>query len=198
MERHWAVTKVHPLLPLGLNTINPGIIVGGPGGGKNGRLNIFTNAGTVPNYCSLEYQINYLPQEKYKDIKTEFEGYIAIISEADPWLRENPPKITWKLNGASFPPAETPSDHPFVKLAYESQSQLGHESKIKGFDAVSDLAWLVEAGIPGIPSTDGGLFIWIHALIHGRFPLLFGVVILALAGVDLSPQRACRTEIQCR
>ena len=30
LERHWAVHKLHPLMPRGITTINPGVIAGGP------------------------------------------------------------------------------------------------------------------------------------------------------------------------
>src|SRR5262245_7355910 len=58
LEREWAIQKSHPALPPGYDTLLPGIIVGGPGGGKDGRLNLFSNAGTTPNYCSVEYGID--------------------------------------------------------------------------------------------------------------------------------------------
>jgi hypothetical protein len=43
----------------------PGMIVGGPGGGVDGKLNLIANPGTSPNYCSLEYNIWYLPNEAF-------------------------------------------------------------------------------------------------------------------------------------
>ena len=39
LERHWAVHKVHPLMPRGITTINPGVIAGGSGGGADGMPN---------------------------------------------------------------------------------------------------------------------------------------------------------------
>src|SRR5207247_944644 len=57
LEREWANARFHPLLPAGFNTLLPGIIVGGPGGGHDGRLNMVTNPGTTPDYCALEYNL---------------------------------------------------------------------------------------------------------------------------------------------
>ena len=37
LERQWANTKSHPILPPGFDTLSPAIIVGGPGGGSDGR-----------------------------------------------------------------------------------------------------------------------------------------------------------------
>ncbi len=34
LERDWAIYRSHPLLPPGFNSIMPGMIVGGPGGGS--------------------------------------------------------------------------------------------------------------------------------------------------------------------
>ena len=66
LERQWAATKSHPILPPGFDTLSPGIIVGGPGGGADGRLNLFSNAGTTPNYCSVEYNMWWYPDESLR------------------------------------------------------------------------------------------------------------------------------------
>ena len=74
LEREWAITKSHPILPPGYDTLSPGIIVGGPGGGSDGRLNLFSNAGTTPNYCSVEYNLWFYPDESFEDVQAEVEG----------------------------------------------------------------------------------------------------------------------------
>ena len=46
------------------------------GGDHDGKLNMITNPGTTPNYCSIEYNIWYYPFETIDQIKAEFEQYV--------------------------------------------------------------------------------------------------------------------------
>ncbi len=103
------------MLPAGFNTLLPGIIAGGPGGGTDGQLNLISNPGTSPNYCSVEYNVWFLPGETFEGIRDEIEGYVADVCRTDPWLRDHPPRFTWKLSNIYFPPVETSPDHPFIQ-----------------------------------------------------------------------------------
>jgi acetylornithine deacetylase len=157
LERNWAISKGHPLLPAGFNTLLPGIIMGGPGGGKDGQLNIITNPGTTPNYCAIEYNIWYYPQETLDEIKQAIEGYVLALAEYDPWLKAHPPKFTWCLRNISFPPANTNPDHPVVSHLTAALQAGGSAPEIMGFNAASDLAWYAEKGIAGIIFGPGDL-----------------------------------------
>ena len=64
---------------------------------RDGRLNLFSNAGTTPNYCSVEYNMWYYPDEYYDAVRAEVEAVVAAVCSTDPWLRDHPPVITWKL-----------------------------------------------------------------------------------------------------
>jgi acetylornithine deacetylase/succinyl-diaminopimelate desuccinylase-like protein len=149
LERQWAKKPPHPMLPPGFATIMPGILVGGPGGGSGGRLNVFSNAGTVPNYAAAEYNIWYLPSETFEDVRAEIEHHVHHAAQLDPWLAEHPPRLTWKLNGIFFPPADTPPDHPLIRAFEEALGALRRPAPVIGFNAASELAWYAEHGIPG-------------------------------------------------
>jgi acetylornithine deacetylase/succinyl-diaminopimelate desuccinylase family protein len=149
LERNWALSKRHPLLPAGFNTLLPGIFIGGPGGGRDGQLNMITNPGTTPNYCAIEYNIWYYPQETLEEIQREVEGCVNALARYDPWLKAHPPRFTWGLRNISFPPANTDPDHAVVKGLLASLEGIGRPSKITGFNAASDLAWYAAQGIPG-------------------------------------------------
>lgn len=149
LERQWATFRHHPMLPPGFNTLTPGIIVGGPGGGANGRLNVVSNPGTAPNYCAIEYNLWFLPGESFAAVRDEIESFVAAACQLDPWLSEHPPRFTWKLRNIYFPPAETPPTHPFIQTLSTSIETLGQEPVIQGFTAASELAWYAEVGIPG-------------------------------------------------
>jgi acetylornithine deacetylase/succinyl-diaminopimelate desuccinylase family protein len=149
LERQWGNLRQHPLLPAGFNTIMPGIIAGGPGGGVDGKLHVVSNPGTSPNYCSVEYNLWFLPGESLPAIRDEVESFVMAVSQTDPWLREHPPRFTWKLRDIYFPPAETSSGHPFIQSVVRALENLGHDARIEAFTAASELAWYAEVGIPG-------------------------------------------------
>ncbi len=139
LERHRGNTKVHPLLPKGITTINPGMISGGS-----------PALSTMADSCVIGLSLKYLPDESAEDVKREFEEYIEAVAAADPWLRENPPKIEWGYAGVSFPPSEIALDHPFAQAVGKAFQTVLGEPQWQGFVAVSDLAWIAEAGIPGL------------------------------------------------
>ena len=152
LERNWALARSHPLLPAGFNTLLPGIFIGGPGGGRNGQLNIVTNPGTTPNYCSIEYNLWYYPHETLEEYKREIEGCVAAVCEYDPWLKAHPPRFTWCLRNISFPPTNTDPDHEAVRILSASLERLGCTPQISGFTAASDLASAREAIAPTRPT----------------------------------------------
>lgn len=149
LERQWAVSRHHPMLPAGFNTLLPGIIMGGPGGGHDGRLNLVANPGTEPNYCSVEYNLWFLPNERLDHIQTEVETYVFDLCRTDSWLREHPPHFSWKLRGIYFPPVETAPDHPFIQTVRRALETLGVPAPVEAFTAASELAWYAEQGMSG-------------------------------------------------
>jgi acetylornithine deacetylase len=157
LERQWANAKSHPILPPGFDTLAPGIIVGGPGGGADGRLTLFSNAGTAPNYCSVEYNMWWYPDESYDDVRTEVEDAVAAVASTDPWLRDHPPKLTWKLGSIYFPPLDVPLDHPAVSMLAGCLQEVGLDPTPQGFGAATDLAWYGERKLPGIICGPGSL-----------------------------------------
>ena len=149
LERQWGNLRNHPMLPPGFNTLLPGIISGGPGGGRDGQINLIANPGTSPNYCSVEYNVWFLPQERFEQIRDEIEEYVADVCRTDSWLREHSPRFTWKLRNIYFPPVDTPPDHPFIQTLTGSLQSLGLPPTLEAFTAASELAWYAEQGIDG-------------------------------------------------
>ena len=149
LEREWAVYRSHPMLPAGFNSIMPGVIAGGPGGGQDGQLNLISNPGTSPNYASVEYNIWWLPDESFESIRDEIERVVAAICETDIWLRAHRPVFTWKLRGIYFPAVDTPPDHPFIDHVREALVAVGVAPVTEAFTAASELAWYAEQGIAG-------------------------------------------------
>jgi acetylornithine deacetylase len=137
------------MLPPGFNNLLPGMISGGPGGGTDGQINLVANPGTSPNYCSVEYNVWFLPQESFEEIKAEIETFVHDVCRTDPWLREHPPRFTWKLRNIYFPPVDTPPDHPFIQQLGSSLEHLSLPRTVEAFTAASELAWYAEQGIDG-------------------------------------------------
>lgn len=149
-ERYRGNTKVHPLLPAGITTINPGVIAGGSGGGRDGLPASMRAYSNMADYCVLGLSLKYLPDESTAEVKRDFEAFIAAVAATDPWLRDNPPEIEWGVNGCAFPPCDTPIEHPFLQTLSGAFEEVAGPPTWAGFEAVTDLAWLVEAGIPGV------------------------------------------------
>jgi acetylornithine deacetylase/succinyl-diaminopimelate desuccinylase family protein len=139
LERQWGNRKVHPLLPRGITTINPGMISGGS-----------PALSTMAEECTLGLSLKYLPSESRDEVRREFEEYVAAVAATDPWLRDHPPEIEWGTAGVSFQPCEIALDHPLAQTVGDAYRAVLGEPRWRGFEAVSDLAWLAEAGIPGL------------------------------------------------
>ncbi len=151
LEKQWANMKTYPPLPLGLNYIHPGIIVGGPGGGKDGKLSTTPeNPGTFPDYCSIEYELKFYPNENIEKIKKDFMRYLHSFCQLDPWLKTHPPKVTWRIRDIYFPPAHIRPTHPLVHTVSHIHQSFGREAKTSGFEAVSDMCWYSSQNIPSI------------------------------------------------
>ena len=155
LEQQWGITKKHPLFQPGHFTIHPGVIVGGP----HGVLVPFV----VSEYCTIEYAIWYPPQEDVDDIKQEIEEFILNAAQLDPWLKEHPPKIEWKL---WWPPSDLDPEHPIVQTIAQAHAEAASGSakyagpaKLHGFCAVCDAAFLSAAGIPTVIYGPGDILV---------------------------------------
>ncbi len=149
LERTWARKKSHPLLPYGITTINPGVMIGGASKGQEGP-EITTNPAITPDSCIIEFDLKFLPNENVKEVKEEFENFIKQVSLTDDWLRDHVPTIEWGIRGISFPPVDTSLDHPLVEACSSSHREFNIAPEFQGFVAVSDAAFYAGKGIPAI------------------------------------------------
>jgi len=123
--------RAHPIL--GGPTLNVGIIRGGV------KDNI------VPDSCEITIDRRLLPGETWHEVEKEFREELEKLSREDPNFKyELKPYQVYNA-------AETPSTHPFVRLAKNAvKDVLGRESTVEGFVATTEMSHLVEAGIPSI------------------------------------------------
>ena len=159
LERQWANEKSHPILPPGYDTLSPGDHRRrARAAARDGRLNLFSNAGTAPNYCSVEYNMWFYPDEDVRGRARPRSSRSWRRSPAPtPWLREHPPRLTWKLGSIYFPPLDVPLDHPAVSDARRLPRAVGLDPAPQGFGAATDLAWYGERRLPGIICGPGRL-----------------------------------------
>ncbi|WP_102225618.1 ArgE/DapE family deacylase [Acidimangrovimonas sediminis] len=140
-------TTHHPLMPPGLNTINPGVVVAGAGLGEDGLPMILGNPAIIPDVAVIDLDFKFLPNETPEEVRREFEDFVHHFCQQDRWLREHPIAIKWALGDLYFPPMDTPADHPLVTSLVRHQTALGAPPAITGFCAVTDGAHYAGAGV---------------------------------------------------
>ncbi|HJN59624.1 MAG TPA: ArgE/DapE family deacylase [Alphaproteobacteria bacterium] len=158
LERDWGRRKYHPLLPPGITTINPGVMIAGAGIGEDGRPQVLTNPAIIPDTCVIEFDLKFLPGEDKQTVRREFEDFVHHWAAADSWLSAHPPKVEWEIGGLHFPPVSTPPDHALVQSMLGARQRLGHAPELGGYIAVSDAAHYAGAGVDCVifgPSGDG-------------------------------------------
>lgn len=145
LEMKWATTRRHPLL--GPATINIGCIEGG------------VAASTVPENCTLKFDVEYYPSEITKtgdrikidkdDIVREVEDYLNLMASGDEWLKDHPLKFTWYQD---CPPYETDSKEAIVGTVLEAANKVtGGKSEIGGLTCGCDARHLTNiAGVPTV------------------------------------------------
>jgi acetylornithine deacetylase len=107
------------------------------------------NAGSfpsaTPDRAVLRGSMGLMPYEEVRLVEQGFRQHIRHICQADPWLRNHPPDITFKDLGADG--AEIPADSPIVqvtKAAFEEAS--GKDAVISGRRGGSDTRYLIKYG----------------------------------------------------
>lgn len=159
LEEQWGQSKRHPLFRPGHFTIHPGVIQGGP----FGVMVPFV----ISEFCTIEYAIWYSPDESPEAVQQEIEEFVHLAAQLDPWLREHPPVVEWKLN---WPASVVPVDHPICttvadahRAAAAGQTTFDSEPQFRGFAAVCDATFLNNEGTTAITYGPGNLLV-AHAI----------------------------------
>jgi acetylornithine deacetylase/succinyl-diaminopimelate desuccinylase family protein len=138
LEDQWGITKRHPLFPPGHFTLHPGEIRGGPYEGTSPII--------VSEYCTVQYNILFPPQENAEAVKQEITRHVMAAASMDTWLREHPPQLEWRLH---LPAANVGADHPISvaagrahALAIADVPRLRDMPTFQGFFSVCDASWM--------------------------------------------------------
>jgi len=140
LETHWAVSKSFAGLPPGINTISPGVMVAGCGENAAGVPTLLANPAMVPDVCTIDFDLKFLPFERTADVRAEFEAWIERFAACDPWLRDHPPEVRWELAELHFPPVNTAADHAVVRALSDGVRGGGQSVELAGTFGVSDAA----------------------------------------------------------
>ncbi|MCS7462278.1 acetylornithine deacetylase [Paenibacillus doosanensis] len=152
LERHWAVTKSYPGFAPGTNTINPAVIEGG------------RHAAFIADECRLWITVHFYPNETYEGVAREIEDWLGRVSQADPWLKDNPPQFRWggasmiEDRGEIFPSLQVDPQHEAVRLLGGAHESVLLEPAIVDVSpTVTDGGWFSDAGIPAAIYGPGNL-----------------------------------------
>lgn len=141
LERRWAVSKSHPLVPDGLALINPFLIQGGG------------NWSYIPDECRLYITVTYLPHEKKEEVQAEIEAQIREAADTDPWLTKHQPSVEWSPTSyeTEFAPADMDLTHPGVGLLAEANKTItGQMPLIGGRGGIADAGWFYQSGMAAV------------------------------------------------
>jgi acetylornithine deacetylase len=144
LETKWTTTRKHPLLAP--QTINIGYISGG------------VAASTVPESCTLKFDVEYYPSEIDRfgnklpvdkdQIVREVENWIFLKCSGDEWLKDHLVKFTWYQD---CPPFETDVNHPLIKTLGNICNQTIGKNVLSGMTAGCDARHLTNtAKVPTI------------------------------------------------
>lgn len=152
LEDEWAETKRHPLFPNGKFSLLPGVIHGSPYGID------------VPFFLSeqarIEYCVMFHPGDDCATAKAEIERQIDLAAQMDPWLREHPPVVEWKLE---WEPYVLDPEHPALPMLERAHERAVQGTRLEGparrhgFAGVCDATWYEAAGVPSIIYGPGDL-----------------------------------------
>lgn len=154
LEREWAVFKRHAAIPPAQTLINPFAIRGGG------------NPFFLPDECTLDVIVVYLPSESTDDVRAQVEDQIRRAADLDPWLRKHSPELTWDPpeHPIAFLPSDVDPADPGVRTLLEAGGvALGEPLVVGGGGrgAICDSGWVARGGTPTVVWGPGDVY-WAH------------------------------------
>jgi acetylornithine deacetylase len=108
---------------------------------------------TIPDRADIRLSALIVPQQAdargwTRDVQREVETYLRRWCDADPWLREHPPRFAWHTE---CNPSETPTDAASVQALLRANAALGLPPALGGLGSWYDGAtFALEAGTPAL------------------------------------------------
>lgn len=138
-EKHRLETVSHPLYP-DIQTTLPCLV---------GSFESGTFPSAFPDTCVLKGSIATVPGEDHNGVKQAFLDHIAKVAADDPWMKDNPPEITFgnKFGGLDAEAADIPPDHPIVTTLVDCFREVtGKDPEISGRQGAADTRFLINNG----------------------------------------------------
>lgn len=99
----------------------------------------------TPEVAVLQGSLGTMPYEDLDDVKAQVVKQVELIAQADPWMRENPPKVIF--DGYTAEGAEIPIEHPIVQTVTAAfESALKHQPTYGGRTGAADTRFLIRYG----------------------------------------------------
>lgn len=145
---------------------------------------------TVPGECELHCRLSYYPGRTVAEIRAEVEGAIQEVVDNDPWLRDNPPVITY--DGFRTSGSTVSTDEPSViSLGEWHKTVTGEEMQMRSGTGVNDMRYFNFKGMPagcygasgeGAHAADE----WLDLASLNRAAKVLGAFVLEWCGADES------------
>ncbi len=103
-----------------------------------GKFNSGKYTSALPQECTLEGTIEFLPGEEAETVQEEVVQAINEASITDDWLKEHPPRIEWF--GLRVLPSEISLNEPLIKTFKKAYTEMsGGDAQVIGFPAACDM-----------------------------------------------------------
>lgn len=146
----------------------------------------------VPAHATMSGRIGVLPGEDLEDVRQALLAAVAEVTEADEWLRENPPTVRWDNDG--LPGWELTQPNPLVEAMAAAQRTVRGTDAVYGITAGCDAGMVHRAGIPVVVFGPGDIARAHSADEHIlETELLEATEILAIALLELATHDAGST-----
>lgn len=113
---------------------------------------------SVPDYLVAEGRLGLRIEEEPTSARAEFEDVVRAVADADPWLREHPPRVTWL--GGQFRGGQLTPGHPLLDVVAEAHAAAvrGPLPEVHAAPYGSDLRLYAGAGIPTLHYGPGDIW----------------------------------------
>lgn len=113
-----------------------------------GRVQAGDWSSSVPDRLVAEGRLGLRIDEDPAAARAELEYWVGVVAEADPYLRDHPPVLTW--SGGQFAGGSLPAGHPLADVVATAHADVtaGPAPRERGAPYGSDLRLYAGSGIP--------------------------------------------------
>lgn len=153
LERQWMVYRRHPMIPPGGQFISINTIKGGES---------FTS---VPDSCEVTGSLLFNPGQTSAEIIAELKAAIDSVTQADYWLKDNPPEVVIPWENLLKEPVDVPVSDPGCQTIIDSYREvMGKEPEVCFSPFVTDGNFLFPKGQKVVIFGPGDLDMGVHGV----------------------------------